>query len=169
MDEKSFDVFLSHNSEDKPLVELLARRLEDEAQLKPWLDKWHLIPGQPWQEGLEQALEQSLTCAVFIGPSNISPWEHEEMRSALDRRVHEADFRVVPVLLPGASMPERGAMPRFLSRLTWVDFRSADGIDDTNVFHRLVAGHQRGRARPWWRCGGCRGSGELPVSRLASI
>ena len=100
MDDLSFDVFLSHNSQDKSLVEALARRLEDEAQLKPWLDKWHLVPGEPWQDELERAVERSSTCAVFIGPSHISPWEHEEMRSALDRRAHESAFRVVPVLLP---------------------------------------------------------------------
>ncbi|MGH8511531.1 MAG: toll/interleukin-1 receptor domain-containing protein, partial [Gammaproteobacteria bacterium] len=51
-----FDVFLSHNSNDKPAVETLARWLEDEARLKPWLDKWNLVPGEPWQEALEEAL-----------------------------------------------------------------------------------------------------------------
>ncbi len=54
-----FDVFLSHNSKDKPAVETLARRLEDEAGLKPWLDKWNLVPGDPWQEAIEKALDQS--------------------------------------------------------------------------------------------------------------
>src|SRR5262249_34900213 len=40
---------------------------------------------------------------------------------------------VVPVLLPGATLPEQ--LPRFLRRLTWVDLRS-----DAEAFHRLVAG-----------------------------
>jgi hypothetical protein len=82
-EEIRYDVFLSHNSQDKPAVELLARRLTDEAGLCPFLDKWHLVPGEPWQEALEEALDQSRTCAVFIGPRGISPWEHEEMRLAL--------------------------------------------------------------------------------------
>jgi hypothetical protein len=34
-DGKAFDVFLSHNGRDKPAVEVLARQLEDEAQLTP--------------------------------------------------------------------------------------------------------------------------------------
>lgn len=134
------DVFLSHNSEDKPDVETLARRLEDEAKLKAWLDKWNLVPGEPWQEALEQALDQSRTCAVFIGPSAMGPWHNEEMRSALDQRVRQRGFRVIPVLLPGANMPERGELPRFLSRLTWVDFRGGDGLNDKEQFHRLVCG-----------------------------
>jgi len=81
---KDYDVFLSHNSADKLEVETLARRLEDEAHLTPFLDKWHLVPGNPWQEALERALDRSDTCAVFIGPTGIGPWHHEEMRSALD-------------------------------------------------------------------------------------
>ena len=83
---KRYDVFLSHNSRDKPVVVALARRLEDEAGLKPFLDTWHLVPGEPWQDALEEALDISKTCAVFIGPHGISPWENEEMRSALQTR-----------------------------------------------------------------------------------
>lgn len=37
-----YDVFLSHNSDDKPLVEELAQRLQDEAGLNPWLDAWNI-------------------------------------------------------------------------------------------------------------------------------
>ena len=41
-------VFLSHNSRDKPAVEELAYALLDHG-IRPWLDKWNLIPGRPWQ------------------------------------------------------------------------------------------------------------------------
>ena len=51
---ETFDVFLSHNSEDKPAVELIANRLQNEIGLNPFLDKWHLVPGEPWQEALEE-------------------------------------------------------------------------------------------------------------------
>jgi hypothetical protein len=37
--EIQYDVFLSHNSQDKPAVERLARRLSGEAGLRPFLDK----------------------------------------------------------------------------------------------------------------------------------
>ena len=135
--EKHYDVFLSHNSSDQATVEILALRLK-EAGVEPWLDKWHLIPGDPWQEAIEQALDECCTCAVFLGPSGLGPWEHEEMRTALNMRVREQSFRVIPILLPGALMPERGRLPPFLSRLTWVDFRQ--GLDDPVAFHRLVCG-----------------------------
>lgn len=133
-----YDVFLSHHSSDKPQVEMIAARLEDEEGLKPFLDKWHLIPGQPWQEELEAALDQSATCAVFLGPKGLGAWENEEMRSALDDRVRNKDFRVIPVLLPGAAAKDDRTLPRFLRRLTWVDFRA--GLDDPEAFQRLAAG-----------------------------
>lgn len=41
-----YDVFLSHAGADKPAVEHIARRLQDE-KLEPFLDKWHLVPGEP--------------------------------------------------------------------------------------------------------------------------
>lgn len=133
-----YDVFLSHHSSDKPQVEALAARLEDEEGLTPFLDKWHLIPGAPWQEALEEALDRSRTCAVFLGPAGLGAWENEEMRAALDERTRNKSFRIIPVLLPGAEPRDKKTLPRFLSRLTWIDFR--DGIDDPETFRRLVAG-----------------------------
>jgi hypothetical protein len=134
-----YDVFLSHNSADKPAVEELARRLAKEG-LQPWLDKWNLIPGEPWQAAIEDALRDCATCAVFIGPSGAGPWQNEEMRAAIDRRVGESqgDFRVIPVLLPGAERGERGRLPTFLVATTWVEFRRS--LDDEDAFHRLVCG-----------------------------
>ena len=136
-----YDVFLSHASADKPAVEHLACKLRDE-RLDPFLDKWHLIPGEPWQEALEEALDQSRTCAVFIG-KELGPWQNKEMRSALDTQVQNRRFRVIPVLLPGGRKPGEEKLPRFLRGLTWVDFRV--GLDDEDAFRRLLAGI-RGKA-----------------------
>src|ERR1041384_1681156 len=132
-----YDVFLSHHSSDKDSVEELAFRLE-ELKLTPFLDKWHLVPGDPWQEELEEALDSSATCAVFLGPAGLGGWQNEEMRSALEERVRNDRFRVIPVLLPRSQPRAKGTLPRFLRRLTWVDFRS--GLDDREALKRLVAG-----------------------------
>src|SRR5262245_9839439 len=95
---RKYDVFLSHSGNDKPVVERLAVKLANESGLRPFLDKWHLVPGEPWQEALEKALDDSSTCAVFLGPQGLGPWENEEMRSALDERVRDKSLRVIPVL-----------------------------------------------------------------------
>ena len=132
-----FDVFLSHNGADKDAVLEIARRLRD-VGIRAFLDIWHLVPGEPWQEALEDALDRSRSCAVFLGPTGFGPWENEEMRVALSRRVRDDEYRVIPVLLPGAELPNRGKLPAFLSRVTWADFRS--GLDDAEAFDRLVSG-----------------------------
>ena len=135
----SFHVFLSHSSADKPAVEELARRLAKEG-IQAWLDKWNLIPGDPWQSAVEKAVTESETCAVFVGPSGLGPWQNEEMRAAIDQRVRDSGrlFRVIPVLLPGAQRAERSSLPTFLAATTWAEFR--DSLDDADAFHRLVCG-----------------------------
>jgi hypothetical protein len=102
MEKSRFHVFLSHSSADKPLVEALAHWLRKEG-LEPWLDKWYLIPGEPWQQEIERALRACATCAVCIGPTGIGPWQNEEMRTAIDRRVSQGNFRVIPIYSPAAS------------------------------------------------------------------
>ena len=82
-----FDVFLSHNSADKPVVELIAKRLKSEFGLNPFLDKWNLIPGKAWPKELERALDQSATTAVFMGSGGKGPWHDEEMQRALVKAV----------------------------------------------------------------------------------
>jgi WD40 repeat protein len=131
-----YDVFLNYSGPRRRDLEHLARKLR-EAGVEPFLDIWHLIPGEPRQEALETALDQSLTCAVFLGET-LDPWQNEEMRSALERRMHDPSFRVIPVLLPGSREPRIEELPRFLRRLTLVDFRA--GLDDADAFHRLLAG-----------------------------
>ena len=136
---KKFDAFLSHNSKDKPIVELIAEWLEDKASLSVWLDKWNLVPGDPWQEEIENALDESKCCVVILGPNGIGPWQNEELRSALEERVSKQTIRVLPVLLPGASRPrEESKIPRFLRRLSWVVFRNKWNEED--ALRRLSCG-----------------------------
>jgi WD40 repeat protein/energy-coupling factor transporter ATP-binding protein EcfA2 len=131
--------FLSHNSQDKPNVEQIAQWLEDKANLSVWLDKWNLIPGDPWQEEIEKALDESQCCVVFLGPKGIGPWQNEEMRTAIEERVSKQTIRVVPVLLPGAVRPgQESKLPRFLRRLTWVVFQQ--NWDEEDALHRLLCG-----------------------------
>jgi hypothetical protein len=65
-EEIQYDVFLSHNSRDKPAVEILARHLV-EASFTPWLDTWNLVPDEPWQETIKEALDACQTLVVEKG------------------------------------------------------------------------------------------------------
>jgi formylglycine-generating enzyme required for sulfatase activity len=133
---QTFDVFLSHNSREKPAVEYLAEKMK-RAGLEPWLDKWCLTPGGRWQEELDMGLRASSSCAVFLGASGLGNWESEELSLALDRAAKDRKFRIFPVLLPGLAEPfDDGGLPPFLKMRTWVDLRK--GLDDPWGFQLLV-------------------------------
>lgn len=132
---RSYDVFLSYNSRDRDSVEHLARRLRDELSFEVWFDQWNLIPGTPWQEQLEDGLNESKVIAVFLGSAGFGKWENEEMRVAIESRVINPALRLIPVLLPGAS---ESVLSVFIRRLSWVDFRA--GLDDKTAFYNLECG-----------------------------
>ncbi len=114
------DVFLSHNSRDKPTVRQLAELLQGRG-VNVWLDEWELVPGQPWQSALEDVIKTVKSAVVAIGSSGIGPWEEPEMRACLDQVVQRR-LPVIPVLLPGAS--HRPELPLLLQGVTWVDLRA---------------------------------------------
>ena len=131
-----FDVFLSHNSKDKPAVLRLAEQLRAR-KLRPWLDAWALVPGADWQDGLARGLRDSTSCAVFLGGADMGAWQRPEVKVALDRAMHDASFRVFLVLLPGMPDPfDPTSIDPFLSMRTWVDLRA--GVDDLAGVDRLT-------------------------------
>lgn len=121
MADQQFDVFLCHNSEDKPAVIEIAQQLKQN-DVKPWLDLWELRPGVDWQEALEEQIKQIRCVAVFVGGSGLGPWQKPEMRAFIRASVKQGST-VIPVLLP--SVPEVPDLPVFLEGFHWVDFRMA--------------------------------------------
>jgi hypothetical protein len=117
-----FDVFLCHNSEDKPAVIQIAKQLQAE-KINPWLDIWHLRPGYSWQNSLEEQINTIGSAAIFIGGSGLGPWQNEEI-NALLRAFVKRKCPVIPILLPDA--PQEPQLPLFLQGLMWVDFRQHD-------------------------------------------
>lgn len=133
---QEFDIFLSHNSREKALVERIAERLKHQA-IEPWFDKWCLTPGGDWQDELADGLRRSSACAVLIGVDGIGDWERLEFKVATDRMAKDRNFRVFLVLLPGLPDPfDTGSLPPFLCTRTWVDLRQ--GVADPRAFQRLV-------------------------------
>src|SRR3972149_4736716 len=126
--EELFDVFLSHNSKNKPIVRKLAIELKNRG-LKVWLDEWELVPGRLWQEAIEEIIQTTKTAAVLVGKDGMGPWEIPEMRACLSEFVRRK-LPVIPVLLPEAS--KKPELPLFLRLFTWVDLRKGltkEGVD----------------------------------------
>jgi len=130
-----FDVFLSHAHVDGELVEELGVRLEDQANIRVWLDRWILVPGEHWQQEMAKGLEQAKTCAVCIGDATPRGWFREEIERALNLQTKKPDFRVIPVILPNGNP---SVIDNFLELRTWVHFK--EGPQDPRAFHLLVSG-----------------------------
>ncbi|WP_373525719.1 GUN4 domain-containing protein [Nostoc sp.] len=118
---EKFDVFLCHNSKDKPAVIQVAEQLK-QRELEPWLDIWELRPGFSWQDSLEQQINQIGAVAIFVGSSGFGPWQSQEINAFLRQFVNRK-CPVIPVLLSDA--PTEPQLPLFLQGLMWVDFRSS--------------------------------------------
>ena len=129
-----FDVFLAHNSLDKPQVEAVARKLQQRG-IKYWLDKEQIPPGRWFQDVIQQAIPNVKSAAIFIGVNALGKWQKVELRSFISRCV-EADIPVIPVLLPNVdNIPENLL---FLKELNWVKF--AQTIDEKEALDNLEWG-----------------------------
>jgi hypothetical protein len=69
-----FDIFLSHNSADKPAVEEIAHKLKD-AGVEPWLDKWCLVPGKTFQAG--RSLQKRRSKSLLVGVPSVHGIERQ--------------------------------------------------------------------------------------------
>lgn len=126
--EREFDVFLAHNSADKEIVRFVANGLRDRG-LKPWLDEEQIVAGQFFTDVIQRAIGQVKSAAIFISPNELGKWQLLELRAFISVLV-ENDLTVIPVVLPGGSIPDN---LYFLKALHWVEFcedYDEDAVDD---------------------------------------
>lgn len=129
--EREYDVFLCHNSVDKPAVRRLATLLRERG-IRSWMDETGLTPGEPWKRELVEAIGNCRSVAVLIGQSGPGTWQVEEVRLALDE-ASRLNKRTIPVLLPGVTraMVSFPAEFSILSQRTWVQF--GNGFEDEKM------------------------------------
>jgi len=116
-----FDVFLCHNSEDKPFIRDIARQLRAH-NLNPWLDEEQLRGGDVWSDVVDEISQEIETVVVFVG-GRLGPWQKAEISGFLHDCV-DRGIRVIPVLLGNAS--DKPVLPFFLRGRIWIDFRQSE-------------------------------------------
>lgn len=133
-----FDVFLAHHSNDKPAVRKIAEGLRDYG-INPWIDEEQIPPGRWFQDHIERAIGLVGSAAIVLGREGLGRWEKAELKAFVAECI-EHELPVIPVLLPGASMPEG---LKFLKQLTWVSFEK--NLEEKEAMNRLrwgiTAGH----------------------------
>lgn len=124
----SYDVFLSHNSKDKPRVRRLAERLR-KAGLKVWFDEWILKPGDDIYLTIERGLELTRVLVLCLSRAAVgSEWVGLERSTVLFRDPSNTDRRFIPLLLEDCQLPDA------LRRFKYVDYRRASD----SAFEELV-------------------------------
>ncbi|MBN1928470.1 MAG: TIR domain-containing protein [Chlorobiaceae bacterium] len=128
-----YDVFLSHNSKDKPRVRALAERLRS-AGLRVWFDEWLIKPGDDIYLSIERGLETARVQVLCLSPEALgSEWVALERSTVLFRDPTNAGRRFVPLLLADCDLPDT------LRRYKYVDFR--EELDD--AFDELLEACRR--------------------------
>ena len=118
MIEDDFDIFLAHNSRDKPQIRAIGYGLRRRG-LKPWLDEEQILAGQSVQRVIQAAVPRVRAATVFVGKNGLGNWQAEEVELLFDM-CKQADKPLFLTLLPGVQdVPtELG----FLKQKHWVSF-----------------------------------------------
>lgn len=131
---EEFDVFLAHNTADKPEVRAIANQLKERG-IKVWLDEDQIPPGRSFQDEIQKAIPLVKSAAIFIGLQGLGKWQKMEVR-VLTTSCVEKDIPLIPILLPGVTQLPKTLV--FLKEYTWVDFSKS--IDDVQALKNLVWG-----------------------------
>ena len=102
-------IFLSHNSNDKDVVEAIGSWFSNEGY-EIWLDKWCMTPGDSLIEKIGEGIESSDKLVVFLSPSSVDAnWVKKEVASGLILELAEekgfGEKFVIPVLLKKCKVP----------------------------------------------------------------
>lgn len=115
--EFQYDVFLSHSSQDKDRVRVLAQRLKD-AGLRVWYDEWVLRPGDDIYLAIERGLQAARVQVLCLSPAALgSEWVDLERATVLFRDPTNAGRRFIPLKLEDCDPPDT------LRRYKYVDYR----------------------------------------------
>jgi hypothetical protein len=135
-DSQNKDIFLIHNSADKPWVEDLAERIEaqtfENRHLGVVFDKWDFRKGANIVLEMEKYLDSSRFIGVVVSKAMLqAEWPTLERTIAVWSDPSGAKGRVIPLLRGNVTLP-----PTLRVR-NWIDFRDDDKFDMS--FRELVA------------------------------
>jgi hypothetical protein len=142
---RKFDVFLCHNSVDKPVVKRIHEELKSRG-IRPWLDEEQIRPGTDWLDTLEKRIFDIRSAAVFVGQTGMGPWQGLEVKALL-RKFAKQGSPIIPVILDSCeSEPD---IPSFLETFQLVDFRPSKNVPDP--LKQLIWGITGRRTSVKWR------------------
>jgi tetratricopeptide (TPR) repeat protein len=120
---RQYDLFLSHQHNDKERVEALARQLTEKHGLRVWLDQWETGPG-PLEPQCEIGIANS-RFTVVVGSKTALKSEWVQWEIDKHNELNPEGDRLLPIKFESLDLPPE------LDALLWVDFtdpgKDADG------------------------------------------
>ena len=131
--QNQFDVFLAHNSADKPQIRVIDNKLKKRG-ISTWLDEEQILAGELFQVAIQRSFSQIKSAAIFIGLTGLGKWQALELQTLISQFIDQG-IPVIPVLLPKVDkIPDD--LP-FLKQFNWVSF---ENIDDNLALKKLEIG-----------------------------
>ncbi|MGB3655782.1 MAG: toll/interleukin-1 receptor domain-containing protein [Rivularia sp. (in: cyanobacteria)] len=98
--EQQFDVFLCHNSEDKPEVRKIQEKLEGE-RLLCFVDEY-LYAGELWRGKIANAIRGSRSVAIFVGGHSLGQYQKKEIEYLNGKDIFDK-IKLIPIILDTAT------------------------------------------------------------------
>lgn len=127
------DIFICHDSEDKPFVRELARTLKSYG-IRVWFDEWELNVGDSLHQRIGQAIQKSSFMLVVLSRTSAKkPWVQREMTAGLAQELNRKNVYVIPALLN----INPGELPPMLADKLAADFRHDKRVGVKAILKRL--------------------------------
>ncbi|GGD24414.1 toll/interleukin-1 receptor domain-containing protein [Flavobacterium orientale] len=123
-------VFLSYAKEDKEIVKQTMEVLHDYGVIT-WFDEKDLLPGDNWQDKIEQSIEKADYILIFFSSNSITRqgYKNKEIRFALEQKMLKPfDTRyIIPILIDDVTPP------RELREIHWIKMNDENWINKVLV------------------------------------
>ena len=124
--------FISHNKKDKPLAEKLGNFLILN-NIDVWYDSWEMFAGDSITDKISDAIDNSDIFIILLSKhSTISKWVKEELRIAINRRITDDNFKIIPI-----QIDDNIITPAFLRDYKHLTWDSGDVILYENVLNSI--------------------------------
>ena len=132
------NVFFSHASEDKPVVnQVFARVVDAYPDIEGWLDTFEIKGGDDLIDKIAEGIEGADKFLIFLSEKSIGkPWVKAELKKALMAELEEVkpEF-IVPVKLGAISK-----FPAFLESKYYIDLEGQTEEEWLNEIHVAITG-----------------------------
>lgn len=123
------DYFFSYSRKDADFVKRIATDLK-RAGADVWLDQLDIVPGSPWDDSIQNALNKAQGLIVILSQDSVKSTNvMDEVSYAISQ-----GKKVVPLMIEDCAVPFR------LARLQYIDFKGDYDTSLANLLHALNAG-----------------------------